>query len=78
MSTPTVIARAITQTEDLIERQRAVISERTAHAKPVESLSPVLTQIEENLRMLTKMQAFLQARARHMPRRATDRDAQIR
>ena len=61
------INSAISQTEKLISRQRTVILERTARGKPIEALSPVLNQIEGNLRLLNKVQQFIAAQHRRMP-----------
>ncbi len=73
MSSPvgiSVVIRAIGETERVIARQRAVIAERTSRGKPVDALRPVLSQMEGNLHVLTKVQGFLEARSRHLPGRA--------
>lgn len=55
---------AVDKAERLIARQRAVILARTAGGKPIEALSPVLNQIEGNLRLLSKVQRFVEGRQR--------------
>ena len=63
------INSAIDETQKLITRQRAVISERAAVGMPAEALGPVLKQIESNLHLLSKVQRFMEAQQRHAPRR---------
>ncbi len=49
----------IDETGKAIQRQRTLISDRSARGKPVGALNPVLDQLEKNLRILHKVKRFL-------------------
>jgi hypothetical protein len=64
------IFASIEKTKRQIGAHRARIENRAADGKPVQSLEPVLDQMEGNLTLLHKVSRFLNAR----DRRASERD----
>ncbi len=58
------IFASIEKTTRQVGAPRALIEDREADGKPVQSLTPVLDQMEGNLTLLHKMRRFLDARDR--------------
>jgi hypothetical protein len=63
------IFASIAKTKRQIGNQRALIADRAAEGKPVQSLEPLLDQMEDNLTLLQKVRRFLDARDRRMAER---------
>jgi hypothetical protein len=62
------LSASIEQTEELISRQSALISDRAADGKPTDALAPILDEMKGNLHLLHKVQQFLDTGPRRRPR----------